>query len=182
VFHVVTTDLFPLRDRELRDRKIELAVMPVEGLLQQNMNAEILFDDRHVVLAAAKSKWSRRRNLALADLIDEPWVLPPPDSPVGSYIAGAFRAAGLPPPRARVPTFSIPLHQSLLATGHFLTALPLSMLHHHEHLPLKMLSVNFPAPPRPVGMVTLRNRMLSPLAQLFIDCARKVAEPLAKAR
>jgi DNA-binding transcriptional LysR family regulator len=181
VFNVVTGDLQGLRDGQLRERNIEFAIMPIPDL-PQDMNVETLFDDRHVVLAAANSKWVRRRNLALADLIDEPWVLPPPDSPVGTYIAGAFRAAGLPPPRARVPTFSVPLHQSLLATGRFLTALPISMLHHHAHFPLRVLPVKFPAAHRPTGIVTLKNRTLSPLAELFIDCARKVARPLAKAQ
>ena len=32
----------------------------------------------------------------------------------------------------------------------------------------------------PVGIVTLKNRTLSPVAQLFIDCAREVAKPLAR--
>jgi hypothetical protein len=32
---------------------------------------------------------------------------------------------------------------------------------------------------RPNGIVTLKNRTLSPVAQLFIDCAREVAKPLA---
>lgn len=31
-----------------------------------------------------------------------------------------------------------------------------------------------------IGIITLKNRTLSPLAQLFIDCAREVAKPLAK--
>ena len=34
----------------------------------------------------------------------------------------------------------------------------------------------------PVGIITLKNRTISPVAQLFIDCAREVAKPLAKAR
>jgi hypothetical protein len=29
----------------------------------------------------------------------------------------------------------------------------------------------------PNGIVTLKNRTLSPLAQLFIDCAREIASP-----
>ena len=32
--------------------------------------------------------------------------------------------------------------------------------------------------PRPVAVVTLRNRTLSPVAQLFIDCARKLTKSL----
>jgi hypothetical protein len=32
-----------------------------------------------------------------------------------------------------------------------------------------------------VAIVTLRNRTLSPVAQLFIDCARKLTKSLARA-
>jgi hypothetical protein len=32
----------------------------------------------------------------------------------------------------------------------------------------------------PSGIVTLKNRTLSSVAQLFVDSARKVAKPLAK--
>jgi DNA-binding transcriptional LysR family regulator len=35
---------------------------------------------------------------------------------------------------------------------------------------------------RPTGIVTLKRRTLSPLARLFIDCARDVAKPFAKGR
>jgi DNA-binding transcriptional LysR family regulator len=62
----------------------------------------MLFDDRHVLVAAANSPWARKRNLTLAQLTGEPWVLPPPDTTVGSYIADGFRAAGVEAPRASV--------------------------------------------------------------------------------
>jgi DNA-binding transcriptional LysR family regulator len=113
-------------------------------------------------------------------LAAEPWVLPPPDGPIWLYLTAAFRAAGLEPPAARVVTFSIPLHQSLLATGRFLTTLPVSMLHYHAHFPFKVLPVKFPASPRTTGIVTLKNRTLSPLAVRFIECAREVAKSLPK--
>jgi DNA-binding transcriptional LysR family regulator len=180
-FHVISADPVILRNRELPQRHIDLAIMPITGLaLEQDIAVDFLFDDRHVVLAGGKNKWLRRRNIALADLIDEPWIFPPPDSPVGSYIAAGFRAAGLEPPRAHVLSFSVPLHQHLLATGRFLTTLPSSMVVHNQHLPLKLLSVKFPAVSRPVAIVTLKKRTIKPLARLFIDCAHSLAEPLAK--
>lgn len=179
VFNVVTADTGQLRDRELRERKIEVAVMGrLEPASQPDFHMELLFDDRHVVLASAKSKWARRHNLTLAELVAEPWVLPPPGSLMGAYLTAAFRAAGLEPPGAPVVTFSIPLHQTLLATGRFLTALPVSMLHHHARFPFKVLPVKFPAPPRTTGIMTLKNRTLSALAVRFIESAREVAKAL----
>jgi hypothetical protein len=36
--------------------------------------------------------------------------------------------------------------------------------------------------PGAVGIITLKNRTLTPVAQLFIDCAREVAKPIAMSR
>jgi hypothetical protein len=34
--------------------------------------------------------------------------------------------------------------------------------------------VELPVSPWPVGIMTLKNRTISPVAQLFLDCAREV--------
>jgi hypothetical protein len=45
---------------------------------------------------------------------------------------------------------------------------------------MKVLPIELPTARVPNGIVTLKNRTLSPVAQLFIDCARQVAKPLVK--
>jgi hypothetical protein len=58
---------------------------------------------------------------------------------------------------------------------------PRSLLHFSaERHFVKALPVKLPAFPRPVGIITLKNRTVSPVTQLFIDAAREVAKPLAK--
>jgi DNA-binding transcriptional LysR family regulator len=181
-FHLVPADRATLLNRELRQRTVELAVTNTLGLdTEKDIEVEVLFEDRFVVLAGAESKWVRRRKFTLADAIDEAWVLPPPDSLPGLSIAEVFRARGLEPPNAHVVSFSIPLHHHLLATGRFLTMLPMSMLRFGKHLPLKLLPVETPENTYPTGIVVLKNRTLGPLARRFIDCAREVARPLRKA-
>ncbi len=124
---------------------------------------------------------ARRFDQHVGDLITEPWVLPPADSTPGLHIRQAFRASGLEPPRVHMVSFSLPLHYHLLATGRFVTMLPMSMLRFGKHLPLKMLSVETPRDlPYPIGIITLKNRTLGPLAQLFIDRAREIAKSMAK--
>jgi DNA-binding transcriptional LysR family regulator len=69
----------------------------------------------------------------------------------------------------------------LLSTGRFLTILPAALLHFSaKRLGLKILPVDLPYKPRPVGIVTLKNRTLSPVAQLFVQSARKIVKPFAK--
>jgi hypothetical protein len=40
--------------------------------------------------------------------------------------------------------------------------------------------VELPTTRRQMGIITLKNRTLSPLAQIFIEHARDIAEPLAR--
>jgi DNA-binding transcriptional LysR family regulator len=70
---------------------------------------------------------------------------------------------------------------SLLATGRFVTVFPASAFRFlTKGSEFKILPVELPTARRPNGIVTLKSRALSPVAKLFIDCAREVAKPLAK--
>jgi DNA-binding transcriptional LysR family regulator len=182
MFHVRQGDQVSLL-HELQERRVELILIPTLGLqLGPATMIEPLFDDHHVVIAAQTSRWARRRKLRIAELIEEPWVLAPANSIGGRYIDAAFRAAGVDPPRARVDTFSIPMHQHLLATGRYLTSLPRSMVYFGRHMHLKALPVQWPAQTREVAIVTLRGRALSPVAQSLVDELRIAARALPPVR
>ena len=47
---------------------------------------------------------------------------------------------------------------------------------------LSELNVKLPIVNGPIGILTLKRRTLSPVAQLFIDCAHEAAEPLVRHR
>jgi len=69
-FHVVTADPDTLTAWELPQRTIELAIGAVpDSIRGTEVQSEILFDDRHLVMAGAQNKWVRRRNIKLADII-----------------------------------------------------------------------------------------------------------------
>jgi DNA-binding transcriptional LysR family regulator len=176
-FHIVE-DTFPaLLTRDLRERDVELAVawLPSQQA-DDDINVEILFHDQLVFVAGAASRWARQRGITLDDIMREPWVLPPPDSMIGLSIADGFSMAGLQAPEGSVLSASIPLHHFLLATGRFVSMLPLSMYHFGaRHLALKVLPVASPVPPRPVGIIRLKDRTPSPAASLFVECARASA-------
>jgi DNA-binding transcriptional LysR family regulator len=70
---------------------------------------------------------------------------------------------------------------SLLATGRFVTIFPASAVRFLTAASqLKILPVELPVARRPNGIMTVKNRALSPVAQLVIDCARELAKPLAE--
>src|SRR5207253_10435992 len=95
--------------------------------------------------------------------------------------AEAFRSRGLKPPRIAVKTNSPHLFFAMARTGHFLTVAPASTMQlSGKRLGLRPLPVKFTIQPGPIGIVTLKNRTINPVAQLFIDCARKFVKTLAK--
>jgi DNA-binding transcriptional LysR family regulator len=181
VFHLVTGYTETLH-RELADRNVDLLIIRGTGpIADPRYEFEFLFDDSYVVAAGAQNQWVRRRRIEIGELMNELWVLPPPDSVIGSIVMDAFRASGLDYPRVTVVTDCPHMRISLLATGRFVTVFPASAFRFlTKGSEFKILPVELPTARRPNGIVTLKSRALSPVAKLFIDCAREVAKPLAK--
>jgi DNA-binding transcriptional LysR family regulator len=179
-FDVFATDT-AVAYRALEQRKTDLAVVHmIEPLPTEELDVEVLFHEPQVVAAAPENPWTRRRNLELADLMNEPWTLAQPETQFGGLAIEAFRASGLGLPKMLV-TSSLPVRQALVATGRYLTMVPRVVL---EFPPasaaLKRVPVSLPTTRRPVGMVTVKNRTLGSVAQLFRERAREMARPLAR--
>jgi molybdate transport repressor ModE-like protein len=170
-----------LQFRELRQRRVDLILARfLDSEADDDLNTEFLFHDPVRVVAGEGSKWLRRRRIELSELLDEPWILTPPDSLPSSQVREAFSSKGLDVPRASVVSTSIHIVNRLLPNGHYLTAIPESVLRFGPMgAKIRALRVDFPARPRPTAIVTLKNRTLSPAADLFIEAARAVAKPLA---
>lgn len=172
-FHVVEADRNTLRTRDLANRDIDLAVAHIlEPLSTDEFAVETLTDDAFIVLVGSDSKWAKRRSVRLADLVNECWVLPP----IGQILVPlykAFDSAGLTRPRATVFTLSVHVHNSLLATGRFVTALPRATFGWGAaYLPIKALPIEMPTTAGPIAVITLKGRPLSAAAKLFLNCLR----------
>jgi DNA-binding transcriptional LysR family regulator len=181
VFHLVT-DYVETLQRELIQRNVDFLISPrFASLIDEGLSWEFLFDDAYVVVAGKQSQWVRRRKIELADLANELWVLPPPESAFGSVTDEAWRASGLDGPRARVFAVSYEMRLSLLLTGRFLTIFPASASRFPTWRPdFKVLPVELPVTRPPNGIVSLKNRTLNPVAQMFIKHAREVAKQVTK--
>lgn len=165
-----------LHYRELRERSIDLLIGRIPSdFAEPDLQAEFVYDDQIVVVVSRRSKWGRAKSLKLADLRDELWVLPPVDTLAGSLVAEVFRSSGVDMPRAPITTLSIHLYCQLAArSGRFVSVLPISVLRFGGYnRVLKQLPIKLPTQPRPVGIVTLKNRTLSPIAKVFVECAHR---------
>jgi DNA-binding transcriptional LysR family regulator len=179
-FRVVAEGTEMLRD--LRERSVDLLIYrQFRPFADERVSFEFLFESPYVVTAGVNNPWLKRRRITLAELKDELWALPPPDSRFGSYVVEVFRAAGLDFPPAAVVASALELRANLLKTGRYLAIFPDFWLRLPEPHPfIRKLPVELPIESGPIGVVTLKNRALSAAAQLFIEAAREVAKPLAK--
>jgi DNA-binding transcriptional LysR family regulator len=178
-FQLATKDVDVLHG-DLHQRKFDLLIARRFGPLEDNQfNFEPLFNESYFVATSASNPLSRRRRIKLAELIGEPWILPPRDSVIGTITAHTFNASGLPYPSAAVTTLSPELRFKMLASGRFLTILSASALQFSaRHVGLKVLPVHLNLSDVPNGAITLKRRAISPTTQLFIDEARAVSKTL----
>jgi DNA-binding transcriptional LysR family regulator len=178
VLHVLHEDIATEQYENLRNRKAELVLGRLATTMTEpDLIAEPLFDEPMVVAAGSESRWAKRRNLTLADLIGEPWVFASPGSLARSLQDEVFRKSGLEIPSASVLTVSLHLFTRLIETGRWLGLVPASVMRFGaKRLRIKVLPVKTLSPPAPVGLITIKDRTLTPLAERFIDYTRKIAK------
>lgn len=178
VFHLVTSDETDTLYRDLHERNVDFLIARKGGRFSdETLGFELLYDPSLVVLAGSRSRWTRKRRIALAELVNEPWVLPPPEGIMGPAYLDVFRASGLDHPRIAVFATQPGARLNLVATGRFLT-LQTSTL--SKSPKIAVLPVKLQHARAPVGIINLKKRTLSPVAQLFIETARDVAKPLTR--
>jgi DNA-binding transcriptional LysR family regulator len=164
--------------RTLCERNLDLVLGPMrtDPANDADLTSEPLIESRVVIAAGVSSPWARRSRLDLADLVDEPWVLTPPECRIHTSIKEAFSARGLPPPQIRLMSFSIPLRLRLAASGLYLTAFPESIRSFGGDCnSITILPIDLPASSAPISIITLRSRNLNPVAKRFIEHLRSYA-------
>jgi molybdate transport repressor ModE-like protein len=181
VFHVALDDTLMLH-RRLREREIDLAITRMSTSdAEDDMHTETLFHDPLVVVAGKHNPLTRLRRLTLRDILQEPWILGASHGFLGPIIDEAFRDVGLETPKATVVSTSSYLRNNLLLAGPFLTILPEAMLRYPKpHPSLTALPIALPTTRRPIGLVTLKHRSVSPVADLVRSIAREVAKAMPR--
>jgi DNA-binding transcriptional LysR family regulator len=182
-FRITETDAVNLCGM-LRDRKLDLVLGRVlSSIFGDDLSSEFLFDDCMHVVAGTKSPWSRRSRIDLAELSDEPWLMPESDNIAMALISEAFRSAGSTPPTPQVVSNSITLRMRLIETGRFIAILPDSSLRFGAGRPqIKVLPIRLRLKAPPAVAISLKDRTPNPVARLFIDELRSCVQPLVSRR
>ena len=158
--------------------------MVVARLLDAECAEELVYeplalDEPHAVIASARHPLAGRAPLALPDLIEQPWILPPPGSLVRDKLAAMFLHEGLPQPSDIVETASLPMITALLEQGRMIVALPeVAVASYCNAGILKVLMTDLPVGIGGFGLITRRNHELSPGARLMLSTLREVAGKL----
>jgi DNA-binding transcriptional LysR family regulator len=180
-FQVKDTDAVTLCGL-LRERKLDVVIGRVpQPVFGEDLTSEFLFEDELHVVAGVDSPWARRRRIALADLCGEPWLMPESDNIATALITEGFRAAGLAPPTPHMVTNSVTLRVRLVESGRFIAALPGSTLRFAgARMRIKILPVDLRTRAPPAVAISLKHRTANPIARLFVDELRALADPPVK--
>jgi DNA-binding transcriptional LysR family regulator len=170
--------------RQLRQRDVEIVISRLASMAgHDDLHIETLFHDELVVICSKHSKWARRRNVSLADLVHEPWVFPPPNGFLTGIMRSAFEAEGLDFPRATVTTPCTYSMSVLIGNGNFLGIHPRAMLTTpNEHPQLTAVDVRLPTTRGAIGLISLKDRALSPVARLFAQSVPPVVQDIQPQR
>ena len=178
--HALTVNTSDFDFEKLRERKLDLLLGRIMPHIDDDLSVETLFAEGLSVVVGESSPWARRRKVALADLAREPWIFGEPDNVVRSLISQVFSRNGLDAPRVSIVSVSMHLRLALLATGKYLSTIPNSFVRYGvDRWSLKILPIDLGLR-LPVGIFTLKNRTLSPVALNFIKIVRSVAKSEAK--
>jgi DNA-binding transcriptional LysR family regulator len=165
---------------KLRERKLDLLLGRIMPQVDDDLSVEKLFEEGLSVVVGESSPWARRRKVTLAELADGPWIFGEPDNVVRSHVSRAFHDNGIDAPRVSVVSVSMHLRLALLATGQYLSTIPNSFIRYAAgRWSLKILPVDLGLR-LPVGIFTVKNRTLSPVALNVIKHVRSVAKSAAK--
>lgn len=145
----------------------------------EDLQAEILYYEPIAVVARQGHPLSKKRKLALDDLTDESWILPPTGTVLRRVLDNEFHKQGLKVPQNSIASVSILTNRTLLMETDMIAVMPYQLIHSYEELGLLCtLPVEIKAQLGPVGVTTRANIELTPATKFLLDAMRTVASNL----
>jgi LysR family transcriptional regulator of gallate degradation len=140
----------------------------------RDLDLEPLTSDTLGVLCRASHPLAKRRRVAMAELLNYPWVMPPRSTRTQRRLRALFIAADLPPPQTAVETESLALLIQAVHTADILSFTVSTTLRLPESKGLRLLHVPALASERRAGIITRKNGWLSPAAEAILSELRAI--------
>lgn len=170
----VTDDmLHPL----LRTDEIDLAV-GVVGLdaPEADIVEEVLIEAIYEVVVSSDHPLAGRAHIDMAALAALPWVVPAKGGAFRRQIESLFAMTGIPFPTAAITCDSLSLLKEVVRQTNGVTVLPHPAIAAERKAgTLTIVPLDVPRAPRTFGIMRLRTRPTSPLADAMISALRSVA-------
>jgi DNA-binding transcriptional LysR family regulator len=177
---LINVELDP--SRQLVERLLQGHLDLVVGrLLDPALARDLVYEplapeEPHAIIASATHPLAGRKGLKLEDLIELPWILPPPGSLVRDRFIALCAQRGLSLPTNIVETLALPVITGLLQHSQMVVPLPEEMvLPYCDAGILSVLVRDVPLGVGAYGFITRRNHPLSPGAQLMLNTLREMA-------
>ena len=140
---------------------------------REGLDQELLYLDSISIVVRSGHPLTTRSDLTLADLVDQAWVMPPPQTSLRRQLDFGFRREGLEPPVDVIESVSILTNNALLARTDMIAAMP------HQvacvQAGLTILPVAIEAASSRIGATTRANVAHSAAAEYFMTILREVA-------
>jgi DNA-binding transcriptional LysR family regulator len=137
---------------------------------------EMLCEDYAQIVVRSGHPLLNQSGLTLADLTDQPWILPRLETSLRRQIDEGFRQEGLPAPANIVESVSILTNRALVLRSDYLAVWPVQLTRFEADLGLvQALDIPLPTTHRPIGISTRRDARLSPAAETLITALRGAA-------
>jgi DNA-binding transcriptional LysR family regulator len=135
----------------------------------EDLDIELLEGEPMAVVARPGHALFDRRKLTLADLAGQSWILHPTGSPMRRRIEQALLAASVTAPPDILETASILATTALLESTDMVSVVPLDVARHYANYGmLAILPVEMPIAMAKLGIITRRQRELSPAVWTFL--------------
>jgi DNA-binding transcriptional LysR family regulator len=142
---------------------------------------ELLYREQFRIVSGPKHRLARAKNLTLADLIDEAWILPPETVPLRQQLDLLFVSVTGRTPQNPIESVSILTNQTLMQEAPLLCTLSVAAA---ERYASQRLVAILPVPLKgllgPVALVTREASQPSPAVDALIAAIRKAAETLKR--
>jgi DNA-binding transcriptional LysR family regulator len=163
--------------QRLQSGSLDIAIARIQNVQERaELNYEKLEAAQHAIVVRARHPLAAKHGLGLRDLVTQTWVVPPEGNVMRSALTLLFHEQHLPFPKQVVETSALPVIIRLLQLSDMVAPLPVQVVRPYCGAGgLKLLPIGLDLQLGPAGVVTRRDRTLSPGALAMLGALRDVA-------
>lgn len=164
----------------LKADRIDLAITPID-ILEEGSGLELqeILPGRNVIACRATHPLLMRRKLRGAELLDYPWIAPPPGSPLLADLRSLLLSLGATEIKVRYSGGSLTSAIAYMKATDALTILPHSVVFaFRKEQAITALPIKIPHPDRALGLLRMANAPRAPAVDAFAQHVRQSFETL----